>query len=481
MKTKTNLRDLFQTTLLLSGTPDNFQRNIETNFSKDSSLTGKVFKAGCPLYTAVDEKWVCRPTLNLVFPEDSGVNIGGTDTDKALPKAVETILKNEKALTQLDKHHFAQHLLVCCKNIDSISKIKEVLKDRIDAHFISLHTEKRVLSGEEKSEQTLVPEIDDKPVTKDAVMEALANLQTYFGDNKPVVVFQVNMISEGVNISSFNSIFIQTHSDRLAMQQIGRVLRNCKEKDSEGVTHEKKDEGHASVYCMVDTIEQVGVLLTKLEEFELTDKAFNWGRKIDLHIGGKSSASEDELVEEASWKEIDENLKSCFKQAFISRGSFKEKFMANLTSEQRELLDSIWESFFDKDSNPITPETKPEMPEEKVDQSSNKTSEDSPKSALGNPEKEVIEEEEEKEPKVKAQKTEEELALEKEEKEKKAADKEFKANLTAFIKKIGEVESNPRLKRLWNLNKGTFFNNFTFGKINGEDFYKIIEPFIYFN
>lgn len=59
------------------------------------------------------------------------------------------------------------------------------------------------------------------------------------------IVLQVDMISEGINVKSFNSVIVTTSVIRKAMQQFGRVFRNY---DIDGFS--KRINGHASVYVV---------------------------------------------------------------------------------------------------------------------------------------------------------------------------------------------------------------------------------------
>lgn len=111
-------------------------------------------------------------------------------------------------------------------------------------NIISIHTEK----GAKK------PMVNGVEVNGDEAMRVISSLDKNGGDIlkrygvKPdimTVVFQVDMLSEGINVKSFNSVIVTTSMLRRAMQQFGRVFRNY---DIEGFS--KRENGHASVYVV---------------------------------------------------------------------------------------------------------------------------------------------------------------------------------------------------------------------------------------
>ena len=134
------------------------------------------------------------------------------------------------------------------------------------------------------------------------IIEALDKNQNYFNDDLPIVVFQVDMISEGINIKSFNSVLITSYSEVKQMQQIGRVLR-----DIEFNGHHKKAEDEVSIYAAVENKEDLAQLLINLEEYDLTDDVFKWG-KITNANNGSSPETDDNPAVITEWQQIDEAL-----------------------------------------------------------------------------------------------------------------------------------------------------------------------------
>lgn len=273
------LSGYFNVSVLMSGTPGKEQRNIhKVSDHVDYSIR-----------SAILENIICKPTLNV---------INGYDSDTYLMSAVNSILFNEKPL---HKGPFKTRLLVCAKSIDSIRSVADKLTD---CHVITLHSNKEG-QDDDNNVFTIVPTIDGVEKSAEETMkiiEALDKNQNYFNDDLPIVIFQVDMISEGINIKSFNSVLITSYSEVKQMQQIGRVLR-----DTEFNGHHKKAEDEVSIYAAVENKEDLAQLLINLEEYDLTDDVFKWG-KITNANNGSSPETGDNLAVITEWQQIDEAL-----------------------------------------------------------------------------------------------------------------------------------------------------------------------------
>ena len=273
------LSNYFNVSVLMSGTPGKEQRDLhKISAHVDYSIR-----------SAILENIICKPTLNV---------INGYDTDTYLMSAVNSILFNEKPL---HKDPFKTRLLVCAKSIDSIRSVADKLTD---CHVITLHSNKEG-QDDDNNVFTIVPTIDGVEKSAEETMriiEALDKNQNYFNDDLPIVVFQVDMISEGINIKSFNSVLITSYSEIKQMQQIGRVLR-----DIEFNGHHKKAEDEVSIYVAVENKEDLAQLLINLEEYDLTDDVFKWG-KITNANNGSSPEVEDSPAVITEWRQIDEVL-----------------------------------------------------------------------------------------------------------------------------------------------------------------------------
>lgn len=273
------LSNYFNVSVLMSGTPGKKQRDLhKISAHVDYSIR-----------SAILENIICKPTLNV---------INGYDNDTYLMSAVNSILLNEKPL---HKSPFKTRLLVCAKSIDSIRSVADKLTD---CHVITLHSNKEG-QDDDNNIYTIVPTIDGVEKSAEETMkiiEALDKNQNYFNDDLPIVVFQVDMISEGINIKSFNSVLITSYSEIKQMQQIGRVLR-----DIEFNGHHKKAEDEVSIYAAVENKEDLAQLLINLEEYDLTDDVFKWGKITNVN-NGSSPEAEDSPAVITEWRQIDEVL-----------------------------------------------------------------------------------------------------------------------------------------------------------------------------
>lgn len=236
----------FKLTMLASGTPAHFQKELSRENRKNV--------CECTPAEAMSEGMICKPSLNLVR--------GSLDFD--FPAAIAAVLKREKAICE--KEPFGVSLLVNCTSIDQIKAIldHEWFRNRIGKqfHVVSIHSQKSYTDGD-NARRVLDCCVDDKTgiSSQDAygVVEALDS--GYFDDKLPVIVFQVGMIGEGINVKCFNSVIVTTHSDRTAMQQIGRGIRNYV-KDGKDKIH----DGHANVYAFFENVEDLQRLIVNVQE-----------------------------------------------------------------------------------------------------------------------------------------------------------------------------------------------------------------------
>lgn len=273
------LSNYFNVSVLMSGTPGKEQRDLhKISAHVDYSIR-----------SAILENIICKPTLNV---------INGYDTDTYLMSAVNSILLNEKPL---HKSPFKTRLLVCARSIDSINSVSSKLKN---CHVITLHSNKEG-QDDDNNIYTIVPTIDGVEKSAEETMKIIEELDKnpdYFNDDLPIVVFQVDMISEGINIKSFNSVLITSYSEIKQMQQIGRVLR-----DTEFNGHHKKAEDEVNIYAAVENKEDLAQLLINLEEYDLTSDVFKWG-KITNANNGSSPETDDNSAVITEWHQINEVL-----------------------------------------------------------------------------------------------------------------------------------------------------------------------------
>lgn len=280
------LADFFRL-MPMSGTPAAFQKEWSEKWKKNV--------CSCPPKTAMDNGWICRPRLNLV--------VGDSETQWA--RAVVAVLNREKVACASEA--FRSRLMVNCSGIDDVKRLVDLswFRERVgkEFHMVTLHSKKGYSDdGVLKSAE---PTIDCVTVEPDKAYEAIEHIDDngFFKDDLPVIVAQVQMLGEGINVSSFNSILTASNSHKTAMQQIGRCVRNYRIGDADKVRN-----GHANVYVMTDNLASVKNLLVNLNEYDLTDECFSWGDKIDIPTGSGPEIPDDAEMPElngAAWEAID--------------------------------------------------------------------------------------------------------------------------------------------------------------------------------
>lgn len=284
----------FQNVILLSGTPAVYQADITKAFPKNV--------CECPLNLAIQNGWVERPVLNLVSILAS--DLFSTGIVKVLEHEVNVI-----------KPANGVRLLV---NFGSIPEIDEFENDDYilnhmgkDFHFITIHSTKN-FKTKELNYRECKSMVNGNNYNSSDVYDLLEGLDSGYTENekmqsvlksvldgKPIMVGQVQMIGEGINIRSFNSVITKSNYDTTAMQQIGRVLRKYNGKKL------------PNVYCVYDNVNSLTNLLANLMVMrDLTADCFDWGKRIDIIGKGyaeNDDSNEDELKERSNigWKAID--------------------------------------------------------------------------------------------------------------------------------------------------------------------------------
>lgn len=276
------------TPILMSGTPAPYQKELTSTYSKNICV--------CSPSLAMKNKWICKPSLNLIF---GGLSVW--------PAAIVATLNREIELCRSEK--FNSRIMVNCGSIDVIKALIELpyFQENIGKkfHMITLHS-KKSYEDEDFSIQNVEPTIDLRVVSADEAYDKIENIDnnTAFNDDLPILVAQVQMLGEGINVKSFNAIITASNNDKTAMQQIGRCVRNY----TLGNTT-KVNNGHANVYVLTDNVENILNLMLNLEEYDLTDDCFDWGKKVDLSTGSSDKSDETVIRElsDADWDEIDEH------------------------------------------------------------------------------------------------------------------------------------------------------------------------------
>ena len=218
-------------------------------------------------------------------------------------------MQNHEKEFYKDNEYMQPRILVCADGIDTIQNIKNELGD--DCHVILLHSVKETNVSNEV--ETFEPEINGIKKNKTEVMEMLDAIDSgsekaseLLSDKKPIIVLQVDMISEGVNIKSFNSVFITSHTQTKQMQQIGRVLRHFEVKDENGnILFDKNQTGLANIYCPISNDGEIGELLFNLENAGLSEGCFEWGKIVNVTHSSANSESSDNPAKPETWRSID--------------------------------------------------------------------------------------------------------------------------------------------------------------------------------
>lgn len=285
----------FETNLFMSGTPNEYQIKLsKDNHSIDLSIKDAI--------NITPRPYICKPTLNLVHSKEEVFDV------RLIRNAIIAVKNHEKEFYENNKY-MQPRILVCADGIDTIQNIKDELGD--DCHVILLHSVKPTSIN--NAPDFFEPEINGDKKSKAEVMEMLDAIDSgsekaseLLSDKKPIIVLQVDMISEGVNIKSFNSVFITSHSETKQMQQIGRVLRHfVVEDENKKVLFDKYQSGLANIYCPISNDSEIGELLFNLERAGLSEGCFNWGKIVNVTHSSANSELSDNPAKPEIWKSID--------------------------------------------------------------------------------------------------------------------------------------------------------------------------------
>lgn len=288
------LATYFETSLFMSGTPNEYQIKLaKDNHSIELSIKDAI--------SVTPRPYICKPTLNLVHSKDEVFDV------RLIRDAIVAIKNHEKEFYE-NNEYIQPRILICLNEIDTIQNIKDELGD--DCHIISLHSVKETNINNEV--ETFEPEINGIKKNKTEVMEMLDAIDSgsekaseLLSDKKPIIVLQVDMISEGVNIKSFNSVFITSHTQTKQMQQIGRVLRHFEVKDENGnILFDKNSSGLANIYCPISNEAEIGELLYNLEQAGLSEGCFEWGKIVNVTHSSANSESSDNPAKPETWRSI---------------------------------------------------------------------------------------------------------------------------------------------------------------------------------
>ena len=330
------LSKLFRISLFMSGTPAQYQFDI---FKENTN------KALCSVATAGENGWICKPTLNLVYDKAPDLS---TKEIQLFKSEVEMIIKNEtKRFEQYEGKY--PRILICSNGIDPITDIKNKIEG---VHVFAIHS---IKAGNEKNKFVeATPTINGKAVEKETILDmldALDNNDLEFEAegfmakdflDKPLVVFQVDTISEGVNVKSFSAVYISTHSGQKQVQQIGRVLRNS------NFPVNKNQNDLAQVYVGVDNAYEVASLMLALQEYSLGDETpwTSWLKLGDIYESSGSVDSEEAPeFKKTHAIEAQIDIETLFKMEFNNNKVFKEFDKVDLSDEEIEEYQELWDFY----------------------------------------------------------------------------------------------------------------------------------------
>ena len=347
-----SLADFFQTSIFMTGTPAEFQKVI----------TEESFHCDCPIYEAVEKGYVTRPTLNLIKCYEHQYN-----------SAVLAVYKNEMEIYKTSKVKWPIHIIANCSSIDEVDSLYTKCWNNFakveNIHLISVHSKKSIENKKTLVETDIVPRLDnetdlnkiiekyrkeiDKWISKDednkeptCMMDILELIDAgVILKGEPVVLFQVDMISEGINLCSFNAGIIKTKADVKSTQQIGRIIRDYTITDKNG-EHHKIREGHANIYSIIENENDICNLLERLEQFELTSDSFVWGRKVDISNGSSAEPDPDAVptISDFVWDKIIDVEIQEYRALFVSNKNNKDarhiptEVFANLSADDMAIL-----------------------------------------------------------------------------------------------------------------------------------------------
>lgn len=340
-----NIAHLFKNVITMSGTPDWVQREMTSKNKKN--------ECKCSPKLAMENGWICKPVLNLVNCSDAD-----------WPAAVKAVFYRELKTYENNGKLFKPTILVNCKSIDDVANLREVpwFKDNAGKlfHLISIHSKKTVHDNAGLVKD-LCAEIDGKSVEAEEAYNVIASIDKQ-NDALPTIVFQVQMIGEGINVKSFNAVVTASNCDKTAMQQIGRVLRNFYVKKTVVEKHEEKldgffnkllkrtrvvetqiektfskvKDGTANVYVINDNLRTLTNLIVGLSNYDLTSSCFSWGDKLDINEGSSPGILDEEdsaKLQKPSWNALD---------------AVSPEIIEVLNTAKKKVLTACFDSFFDE-------------------------------------------------------------------------------------------------------------------------------------
>ena len=303
----------FETSIFMSGTPSDYMKDIATRYSFSCHLAvkeGKIFKPILNLivdpklyakgnfssdedFEKVSEKSYASAIVKMVEREKENTkdSYGVRSLICIPPRGVETSGRNTivNTVESLKKENYniitllsegpaiskdgTEVNLDCCYKLADSTEIKHGEKAGVDESFIMT-----MLENIDGIENVQMEDLEDDEIAPVSVLKKM------YENKQPIVVFQIDKISEGVNICSFNSVLITSKRASKQLQQSARAFRKYPNK--------KK----ANVYCLADNVNGLRELTTNLFENGFESGDVDWG--FVTYIGGSGSVRGDARLNE---------------------------------------------------------------------------------------------------------------------------------------------------------------------------------------
>lgn len=298
----------FETSVFMSGTPSDYMKDIATRYS---------FSCHC----AVQEKKIFKPTLYLIvdpnlYAKGSFSNDEDLEnvSEKRFASAIVKMIEKEK---ENNKDSYGVRSLICIppkgvetsgrntivntveslkkENYNIITLLSEgpaISKDGTEVNLdccYKLANDTEITHSNEAFIVTMLENIDgienvQMEDLEDDEVEAVSVLKKMYENKQPIVVFQIDKISEGVNICSFNSVLITSKRASKQLQQAARAFRKYPNKKS------------ANVYCLADSVTGLKELVSNLFEKGFEPGDVDWG--FVSYVGGSGSGQGEQRFNE---------------------------------------------------------------------------------------------------------------------------------------------------------------------------------------
>lgn len=276
-----NFRSLFKDITCMTGTPGEFQclMSQDDKFSKDY-LVEVTYKY------AIGESWILCPEVFVIL------NL--FNLENALTHAVISAYEREKAAHPNEPVHMLVNCLDRTIAMNTVKKVCEYIKNNdLDCKVFSLHGADDDLKPTEDG-----VECNDSELIKAKVCGIKYNDVEYGGIDKDyptrdVIVMQVKMISEGININSFNAVVVTSTNEVNIIQQIGRAVRPFLGKN------------HVAVYCVCDNYSDVwDVFKPLIKEGLQLNEILGGVKKLDEQTPTTTAKPGRAVFKESDWDAV---------------------------------------------------------------------------------------------------------------------------------------------------------------------------------